>query len=142
TFAANQYTNKAMTQVNSLYQSGYFGSHALTNDYSTAVPAMGGGTYAMMVANLTLPTQIHTATPKVPVSRYGFMPVPILDNQYINQNPGGPSKLVYKQGSHVAAAEEYLDFLGETANLNYLIAHEPTVVTYPWKGVKAKWTPE
>jgi raffinose/stachyose/melibiose transport system substrate-binding protein len=142
TFAANTYTNKAMTQVNSLYQSGYFGSHALTNDYGNAVPAMGGGTYAMMVANLTLPTQIHTAMPSVPLSRFGFMPVPILDNQYINQNPGGPSKLVYKQGAHVAAAEEYLNFLGETANLNYLIAHEPTVVTYPWKGVKAKWTPE
>ncbi len=142
TFAANKYTNKAMTEINSLYKSGYFGANALTNDYSNAVPEMGGGTYAMMVANLTLPTQIHAAQPSVPLSRFGFMPVPILDNQYINQNPGGPSKLVYKQGSHVAAAEEYLDFLAESTSLNYLIKHEPTVVTFPWKGVTAKWDSE
>ncbi len=140
TFAANTYTKKAMTQVDSLYKSGYFGSQALTNDYANAVPAMAGGTYAMMIANLTLPTQIHAAQSSVPVSRYGFMPVPILDNQYINQNPGGPSKLVYKQGAHVRAAEEYLDFLAMPRNLNYLIKHESTVVTYPWKGVAAKWT--
>ena len=40
------------------------------------------------------------------------------------------------------AAEEYLNFLAMPRNLNYLIKHEPTVVTYPWKGVTPKWTPE
>ena len=142
TFAANKSMNDAMAQVNSLYQHGYFGPNALTNDYSNAVPAMAGGTYAMMVGNLTLPSQISAANATIPVSDYGFMPVPILDNQYINQNPGGPTKLVYKQGRHVAGALEYLDFLAEPQNLNYLIKNEPTVVTFPWKGVTAKWNAE
>lgn len=142
TFAASTDARTALTQFKSLYSSGDFGPNALTNTFGNTVPALAGGSYAMTVYNLTLPTQINAAHPSIPLSRFGFMPVPILDNQYINQNPGGPTKLVYKQGAHVAAAEEYLNFLAEPANLNYLIKNEPQVVTYPWKGVIAKWTPE
>jgi raffinose/stachyose/melibiose transport system substrate-binding protein len=131
-----------MSEVDTLYTDGYFGPNALTNDYSNDVTAMTTGNYAMMVNNLAFPASITAADPSVPASDYGFMPVPILDNQYINQNPGGPTKLVYKQGSHVAGAEAYLDFLAEPANLQYLIKNEATVVTLPWKGVTGKWDPD
>lgn len=141
TFAGTPVILKAMGQLNTLYQSGYFGPTALTDTFANTVSAMSSGKYAMTVSSVTLPAQILAADPSVSTSNFGFMPMRILDNQYRSQNPGGPTKFVYKGGRHVAAALEYLDFLAETSSLNYAIKNEATTVTLDFKGVKAKWTP-
>lgn len=141
TFAGTSLAVTAMTQINSLYKAGYFGPTALTDTFANSVPKMASGEYAMSIQNLSFPTGVNAANPSIPVSAFGFMPVPILDNQFINQNPGGPTKFVYKQGKHVAAALEYLDFLATQKNLQYYIKASPTVVTLPWQGVTGKWNP-
>jgi len=139
TFAATPQALTAMTEINSLYQDGYFGPTSLTDTFANDIKAISSEKYAMMVNNLSFPASVVAADPSYPKTNLGFMPVPILDNQYINQNPGGPTKLVYKQGKHVAGALEYLNFLAEPANLQSWINNEPTVVTLPWTGVKGKW---
>jgi raffinose/stachyose/melibiose transport system substrate-binding protein len=142
TFAGTPLAVTAMTQINSLYQAGYFGPTSLTDAYANTIQNMAGGKYAMTVNSVTLPTQINAANPNVAASNYGFMPVPILNNQYINQNPGGPTKFVYRQGKHVDGALAYLNFLAQPANLNFQIAKSTSFVTLNFKGVKSKWTPE
>ena len=142
TFAGTSLAVTAMTQINSLYKAGYFGPTALTDTFANSVPQMASGQYAMSIQNLAFPTAVNAANSSIPVSAFGFMPVPILDNQFINQNPGGPTKFVYKQGKHVAAALEYLDYLATQSNLQSYIKGSSTVVTLPWKGVTGKWNPE
>ena len=142
TFAGTPLAVTAMTEINSLLHNGYFGSTALTDTFANSAPKMASGQYAMSVQNLAFPTAVNAADSSVPVSAFGFMPVPILGNQYINQNPGGPTKFVYKQGKHVAGALEYLNYLAKQANLQYYIKASSTVVTLPWTGVKGKWNSE
>ena len=142
TFAGTPLAVTAMTEINSLLHNGYFGSTALTDTFANSAPKMASGQYAMSVQNLAFPTAVNAADPSIPVSAFGFMPVPILGNQYINQNPGGPTKFVYKQGKHVAGALEYLNYLAMQANLQYYIKASSTVVTLPWTGVKGKWNSE
>ena len=142
TLAGDSASNTAMTQINELYQKGYFGSTALSDQYANTEKEMASGKYAMTIDSLTEPTAIKAAYPSVQASSFGFFPIPILDNQLLPTHPAGPTKFVYAKGSHIAQAEQYLDFLAEPANLQYYVDHDTLSETVDFTGVKAKWTPE
>lgn len=142
TLAADLASKTAMTQINNLYQKGYFGSHALSDQYANTEKEMAGGTYAMTVDNLSEPAAIQAADPSVQASSFGFFPIPILDNQLLPTHPADPTKFVYSKGSHIAQAEQYLAFLAQPANLQYMVDNTVQFETVDYSGVKAKWTAE
>lgn len=139
TFAKTKVALQAMDQINELYHKGYFGPTALTDTVANSTAEMASGKYAMYDWSVTVPTTIHQAYPKVPTSEFGFMPMPILNNQYIPVNPQAPTKFIYKGGPHVQGAEEYLDFLAEPSSLKYAIQNETTTVTLDYNDVNPKW---
>ncbi len=141
TFAGTRVALEAMNQINTLHTDGYFGPTPETDTVANAPAALASGKYAMFVWSVAYPSVINAAYPKVPVSRFGFFPMPILNNQLIPANPQAPTKFVYKGGPHVAGALEYLDFLAEPQNLNYMIRHTSTFLTLDFSGVKSKWSP-
>jgi raffinose/stachyose/melibiose transport system substrate-binding protein len=144
-FAKTKVALTAMEQINELYHKGYFGPTALTDTVANAYAKLASGKYAMYDWSVTVPTSIHQAYPKIPVSRFGFMPMPLVNNQYIPVNPQTPTKFIYKGGPHVKGAEEYLDFLAEPSSLHYAIENESTTVTEDYNDVNPKWekwTPE
>lgn len=142
TIAGDQNATTAMTQINQLYQNGYFGSSALSDQFANTEKQMGSGKFAMTINGLTEPQAINTAVPNVQASSFGFFPIPILDNQLLPTHPAAPTKFIYSKGSHIAQAKQYLDFLAKPENLQYYVDHDTGSETVDFTGVKAKWTPE
>lgn len=142
TLAGDPAANTAMTQINELYQKGYFGSSALSDQFANTEKEMASGKFAMTINGLTEPQAINAAYPNVQASSFGFFPLPILDNQLLPTHPAGPTNFIYSKGSHIAQAKQYLDFLAQPANLQYYVDHDTMSETVDFTGVKAKWTPE
>jgi raffinose/stachyose/melibiose transport system substrate-binding protein len=142
TLAGDPDSNTAMAQIDELYQKGYFGPTALSDQYANTEKEMASGKYAMTIDGLTEPAAIQAADPSVQASSFGFFPIPILDNQLLPTHPAAPTKFVYAKGSHIAQAEQYLAFLAEPANLQYYVDHDTLSETVDFSGVKAKWTPD
>jgi raffinose/stachyose/melibiose transport system substrate-binding protein len=142
TLAGTAIANTAITQINELYQKGYFGSSALSDQFANTEKQMASGKYAMTIDGLSEPNAINAAYPNVQASSFGFFPLPILDNQLLPTHPAGPTNFIYSKGSHIAQAKQYLSFLAKPENLQYLVDHDVNFETVDFTGVKAKWTPE
>ncbi len=140
--AGDPASNTAMTQINELYQKGYFGPTALSDQFANTEKEMASGKYAMTINGLTEPEAIQAADSSVQASSFGYFPIPILDNQLLPTHPAAPTKFVYAKGSHIAQAEQYLNFLAEPTNLQYMVDHTTQFETVDFTGIKAKWTPE
>ncbi len=141
-FATDSASNTALSQLNTLYQKGYFGPTALSDQYANTEKEMASGKYAMTINGLTEPTTINAAYPNVSASSFSFFPIPLLDNQFLPTHPAGPTKFVWTGGAHIAQAEQFLNFLASATSLQYLVDNTPQIVTVDFTGVKAKWTPE
>ena len=139
TFAGDANMTKAMTQINQLYQSGCFGDNALSDTFANTNTAMASGKYAMTVSPLTTPVAIETAFPDVKASTFGMFPIPIFDNQLQPVHPAGPAKFIYSKSQHVDQAKQYLDFLMQPENLQYLLDNTPEFASLPFTGLKSKW---
>jgi raffinose/stachyose/melibiose transport system substrate-binding protein len=142
TLAGDQSASTAMTQINQLYQNGYFGTSALSNQFANTEKQMASGKFAMTINGLTEPNAINAASPNVQASSFGFFPIPILDNQLLPTHPAAPTKFIYSKGSHITQAKQYLDFLAKPENLQYYVDHDTNSETVDFTGVKAKWTPD
>jgi raffinose/stachyose/melibiose transport system substrate-binding protein len=140
--ADDQSASTAMTQINQLYQNGYFGTSALSNQFANTEKQMASGKFAMTINSLTEPNAINAASPNVQASSFGFFPIPLLDNQLLPTHPAAPTKFIYSKGSHIAQAKQYLDFLAKPENLQYYVDHDTNSETVDFTGVKAKWTPD
>ena len=54
-------------------------------------------------------------------------------------HPAGPTKFIYSKSPHVAEAKQFLDFLMQPENLQYLLDNTPQFSTLPFTGVTPKW---
>lgn len=141
-FAETQVMVDAMTQLKELYDLGCFGENTLSDAVADTDAKLGAGEYAMGVTSLAQPASIAAANPDVPASNFGFFPMPLVDNQLAPAHPAGPSKFIYSGSQHIDEAKQYLAFLMEPENLQYLLDNTPDFVGLNFSGVTAKWTPE
>ena len=132
----------AMTQLNNLYQKGYFGSSALSDQFANTEKQMASGKFAMTIDTLTEPQQINTADSSVQASSFGFFPIPLLDNQLLPTHPAAPTNFIYSKGSHIAQAKQFFAFLADPKNLQYTVDHDVQFETVDFTGVTPKWTAE
>jgi raffinose/stachyose/melibiose transport system substrate-binding protein len=139
TFAGDANMTTGMTQINQLYQNGCFGDNALSDTFADTDKAMASGKYAMTVSQLSRGVAIEAAYPDVKSSSFGFFPIPTFDNQLQPVHPAGPTKFIYSKSPHVDQAKQYLDFLMQTDNLQYLLDNTPEFSTLPFTGVTPKW---
>lgn len=135
TFAGNPTMTTALTEFLGMYDMGYFGPDALSNQFANTEAAMAGGTYAMTVNRFGLPGQIHTAFPDVPEEDFGFFLIPLADNQIWNVNPAAPSKFIYSGSDNIEAAKAYFEFLTRPENLQYMLDNEPQFAFINFEGV-------
>lgn len=142
TFAATPIMVEAMQQIQDLYASGCFGDNTLSDTYADANAKMASGEYAMTLGTLTQPVSMEKDFPEVKATSFGFFPIPIADNQLAPAHPAGPSKFIYSGSQHIAEAKQYLAFLMQPENLQYLLDNTPDFATLNFSGVKSKWTPE
>ena len=140
TFAGNPTMTTALTEFKELYDKGYFGKDALSNEFANTEAAMADGKYAMTVNRFGLPSQIHKAFPKVSEDGFGFFLIPLADNQIWNVNPAAPSKFIYSGSKNIEAAKAYFEFLTRPENLQFMLDNEAQFTMLDFSGVKAKVT--
>ncbi len=139
TFAGDATMEKALTQINDLYQKGYFGKDALSAKEADTSKAMASGTFGMTLSELSRGSQIAAAYPNLQATSFGYFPIPILDNQLQPTHPAGPTWMVSSKSQHVAEAKQWLDFMMQPDNLQWLINNTPDFETLPFTGVTPKW---
>lgn len=142
TFVESPVMLEAMTQLQELYTLGCFGDNALSDAYADTNAKLANGEYAMAVTTLTAPVAIETDYPDVKATTFGFFPMPLADNTLAPAHPAGPSKFIYSGSKHIEEARQYLRFLMEPENLQYLLDNTPEFATLDFTGLKDKWTPE
>lgn len=139
TFAENETMTTALTQLNELYQKGYFGENTLSETYADTNAQMASGKYAMTVSELSRAQRIEADFPEMKASSFGFFPMPLVDNQLQPVHPAGPAKFIYSKSPHIDQAKQFLAFLMEPANLQYLMDNTPDFQALPFSGVEPKW---
>lgn len=139
TFSGDATMEKALTQINDLYQKGYFGKDALSAKEADTSKAMASGTFGMTLSELSRGPQIAAAYPNLQATSFGYFPIPILDNQLQPTHPAGPTWMISSKSQHVAEAKQWLDFMTQQTNLQWLINNTPDFETLPFTGVTAKW---
>jgi raffinose/stachyose/melibiose transport system substrate-binding protein len=142
TFADNPTMMTALTQLKEMYDKGYFGEDALSNEYVNTEAALASGEYAMTVYGFGLPSAIHKAYPDVAEEDFGFFLIPLADNQIWNVNPAAPSKFIYSGSKNIEAAKAYFEFLTRPENLQFLLDNEARFTLLNFEGVTAELSAE
>ena len=142
TFAAEPEMKQAIEQLKELYDKGYFGDNALSDEFADAEGYMASGEFAICMLK---PGAIKTIvasdqnTEGYTEDDFGIFLLPICDNQYLNIHPTGPSRFIYSGSPNIEAAKQYLSFLLEKDNVQYLIDNAADVENIP---VDVGQTPE
>ncbi len=139
TFADDATMLTAMQQLNELYQSNDFGDNAMSDTYADANKMLASGTYAMALTTLTAPISIEKDYAPAKADDFGFFPIPLADNTLAPAHPAGPSKFIYSGSKHVAEAKQYLTFLMQPENLQYLLDNTDDFASLNFSGLTPKW---
>jgi raffinose/stachyose/melibiose transport system substrate-binding protein len=142
TFTGNAAMTTALTEIKEMYDNGYFGEDALSDEFANTEASMASGNYAMTLNRFGLPSQINAAFPDVAEDNFGFFLLPIADNQIWNVNPAGPSKFIYSGSKNIEAAKAYFEFLTRPENLQYMLDNEPQFTMLSFEGVSYELTAE
>jgi raffinose/stachyose/melibiose transport system substrate-binding protein len=107
--------------------------------YADQPAKMASGEYAMSLANQGLPQQVADLDAGLTADDIGFFVMPIADNQMLNVNPVGPTRFVYSGSENADAAKQYLAFLAQPENLQYMIDNVDKFQSLPFSGVTPKY---
>jgi raffinose/stachyose/melibiose transport system substrate-binding protein len=141
TFAQNPTALLLLQQFKDLYDSGCFGDNSLSDTYANTAAAIATGKAAMVVDGVGFPQKVQGAYPQYDINNIGLMLMPLADNQVLNLNPGAPTKFIWSGSKHIAEAEQYFDFLTQTANLQYLLDNYASFTEMSFAGTKGKLLP-
>ena len=141
-FADSATAKQLVDQIKEMVDLGYWGDNYMANAYADAARAIAEGECAMTVANQGFPTEINAAYPEFPAEDIGFFVMPLCDNQVLNMNPVGPTRFVYSGSANADAAKQYLAFLAEPENIQYLIDNVPKFNTLPFTTAKDAYSDE
>ena len=140
TFAAHPIFKQMIEQMKEIYDAGYWGSNALSDEYSKLPATMAAGKAAMTTNMMGRISDIAAVKGKYGADDFGIFPVPYLDNQTIAETPAGPTKFVSAKSPNIDAAKKYLAFLAQPENLQYMIDNEPSFNALPFSGLKNKYS--
>ncbi len=141
-FADNPTMLQALQQLLELYKLGCFGDNALSDAYADTNKMLGTGKAAMALVPLAQLPSLQKDYPDVKAADFGFFPIPLVDNNLAPVHPAGPSKFIYAKSKHIAEAKQYLAFLMQPENLQYLLDNTPEFSALNFSSLKDKWTPE
>ncbi len=134
TFADDANMQKAVDQLYQMCENGYFGDNYLSDEFADAEGYMASGEFAICclkpgsikkIVESDLNTEGYTE------DDFGLFLLPILDNQYLNVHPTGPSRFIYSGSPNIDACKQYLAFLLEKDNVQYLIDNAADVENLP-----------
>lgn len=141
TFAQNEAFSTMLTQMKEVVDAGYWGEDYMSNEYADLPAALASGEYGMAVNMMGRVGLITEADPNQSAENFGFFPAPYLDNQVIAETPCGPSKFIFSGSENIDIAKQYLAFLTQPENLQYLIDNDAEFNSMPFSGLKSTYSP-
>lgn len=139
TFADHPVFAQMIEQMKKIYDAGYWGEDPQSDEYANLAKEMASGKFAMTTNMMGRIADIVAAGKKYTAEDFGVFPVPYLDNQIIAETPCGPSKFVYSGSKNIDAAKQYLAYLAEPENLQYMIDQESSFNALPFSGLKTSY---
>ena len=142
-FADNKTMLTALTAANELYKSGCFGDNALSDTVCRhRQECWPAASTPWRVAPLTEPVSIEKDYPDVKADDLRLLP-DAAGRQPAGACPSGRPQQVHllRLQAH-REAKQYLAFLMQPENLQYLLDNTPDFATLDFTGLKDKWTPE
>ncbi len=94
----------------------------------------------MTIANQGFGAEVNKADSSFSADDIGYFVIPLADNQILNINPVGPSRLIYSKSKHAKEAQEYLDFLASDESLTYLTENVSKFNKLPYSNAPVKYT--
>lgn len=134
TFAGNRNMQKAVEELNELAEKGYFGENYLSDEVDESDEQLAAGKYAMcMLKAGTIGAIVESEmnTEGYTEEDFGLFLLPVLDNQYLNVHPTGPSRFIYSGSENIEAAKKYLSFLCRKESVQYMIDNSTDVENLP-----------
>lgn len=125
TFAENETMVTILDQLNDMIAKGYWGDNYMANEYVNSAQSIASGEYAMTIANQGFGDEVEAAGGDLTADDIGYFVMPLADNQVLNVNPAGPAKFIYSGSEHVDEAKQFLAYLAEVDNLQYLTENVP-----------------
>ena len=141
-FADDPDMKLSVEQLKTLYDNGYFGDNCMSDEFADAEGYMASGEFAICMLKPGAIKSIvanEQNTAGYTEDDFGLFLMPICDNQYLNIHPTGPSRFIYSGSPNIDAAKQYLAFLLEKENVQYLIDNAADVENLP---VEVGQTPE
>lgn len=142
TFSGEPVFETVLNQYKEIVDLGYWGEDYMSNEYNNLGPEMAGGNYAMTVNMMGRISQILDSDPSLKAEDFGFFPYPYGDNKVIATTPCGPSKFIFSGSKNIDAAKQYLAFLAQPENLQYMIDNQPTFNSLPFEGLTSTYSKE
>lgn len=139
TFADSAIMKTAIDQIKEMADKGYWGENYMADVYADQPAKMASGEYAMTVANQGLPQQVADLNAGLTADDIGFFVIPLADNQMLNVNPVGPTRFIYSGSANVEAAKQYLAFLAQPENLQYMVDNVAKFQNLPYSGLTPKY---
>lgn len=139
TFAESAIMKTAIDQIKEMADKGYWGENYMADVYADQPAKMASGEYAMTVANQGLPQQVADLNAGLTADDIGFFVIPLADNQMLNVNPVGPTRFIYSGSANVEAAKQYLAFLAQPENLQYMVDNVAKFQSLPYSGLTPKY---
>ncbi len=139
-FADSAIMKTAVDQIKEMADKGYWGENYMADVYADQPAKIASGEYAMTIANQGLPQQVADLDSGLTADDIGFFVMPLVDNNKLNVNPVGPTRFVYSGSENADAAKQYLAFLAQPENLQYMIDNVPKFQTLPFSGLTPKYT--
>lgn len=141
TFAENKNMLTMLEQLADLADKGYFGDNYLSDEFANAEGYLASGEYAMSFLKPGAIASIVASDMNAGYTEddFGIMLMPLLDNQYLNVHPAGPSKFIYSGSANIDAAKKYLTYITTKDSLQYVIDNASDVENLPFD---AGQTPE
>jgi len=140
TFASSAVMKQSLDQIKEMVDAGYWGENYMSNAYADAAKSFASGEYAMVVANQGFGAEVEAIGTELKASDVGYFVIPLVDNQILNVNPVGPSRFIYSGSKNVDAAKQYLAYIAQAENLQYLIDNVSKNNTLPFIGVTDKYS--
>ncbi len=134
TFAENENMLKQLEQLKDLADKGYFGDNYLSDEFANAEGYLASGEYAMCFLKPGAISSIvaNDANAGYTEEDFGIMLMPLLDNQYLNVHPTGPSKFIYSGSENIEAAKKYFEYITTADSLQYVIDNASDVENFPF----------
>ena len=129
----------AVEQIKEMADKGYWGENYMSDVYADQPAKMASGAYAMTVANQGLPQQVAELNAGLTADDIGFFVIPLADNQMLNVNPVGPTRFIYSGSENIEAAMQYLAFLAQPENLQYMVDNVAKFQSLPYSGLTPKY---